>query len=61
VLSSTVGGQLQNNSSNKTDPRIKQKKNKEKLYQFRSFTFESKLLKISVDLQTALAAEVRLA
>jgi hypothetical protein len=57
----TESARIQNNSSNKTNSRTKQKKKKGKFYQIRSFTFESKFIKISVDLQTALAAQVHLA
>jgi hypothetical protein len=57
----TESARIQNKNRNKTNLRTKQKKNKEYFYQFTSFTFESKFLKISVDLHIALVAEVHLA
>jgi hypothetical protein len=50
------------NNSNKTNTRIKQrKKEQRKVDQLRLFTCKRQFLKISVDLQTALAADAHLA
>jgi hypothetical protein len=53
---------LQNSNSNKKNTRTKQtnKQKTGKLNWFRLFTFKHEFLKISVDSQTALAAETHL-
>jgi hypothetical protein len=70
MLSSTVNGQLRGSTNtynstkttqDKTNKQKKEQQKQRKIHQLRLFTLKHDLLKISVDLQTAFAAETHLA
>jgi hypothetical protein len=61
VLSSAASGQLQTQHEYKRQQLQENTRTQQTVFQLRLFAFKHEFQKISIDLQTALAAETRLA